>query len=83
MTTPTRAKNKIMKLHPIGKDEKRFTKERLRNTLAILFVVTLPVVIVSVFLKWDIVITAWWICMVIAAISSLVYKGYSFLKSRF
>ena len=71
-----------MKFHPIGKDEKRFTKERLRNTLIILFILTLPIVIISAFLKWDIVITVWWICMFVGAVSFMLFKTYTFFKSK-
>ena len=72
-----------IKFHPLEKDETPFTKERLGNTLAILFVITLPIVIVSIFLKWEIIMTIWASCMFLTSISFLVYKIYAFLKSKF
>jgi hypothetical protein len=72
-----------IKFHPLEKDETRFTKERLGNTVAILFIITLPIVIVSIFLKWEIIITIWAWCMFLTSISFLVYKIYVFLKSKF
>jgi len=72
-----------MKYDQTGKTGRRFMGEQLLNTLVLLFIIILPIVVVTLFSKWVFMITISCICMVIFAISSLLDEGYSFLKSKF
>ena len=70
-----------MKFTPLG-DEKRFTKERINTTLVILFMLALPIFILSVFFKWEAMITFFAFCMVLGSLTFIVYKVYSYIKNK-
>ncbi|MDB5152327.1 MAG: hypothetical protein JWR54_1078 [Mucilaginibacter sp.] len=67
-----------MKFTPV--EGNRFTKERLLNTLFILGVLSLPLIIIAVIFNWQNFITAWWICLFISAITTLIFKSINFFR---
>jgi hypothetical protein len=61
---------------------KRFTKEKISTTLAILGVVSLPLIVIAVILHWQTFITFWWICVIASAIITLTYKIINLFKKK-